>query len=165
MSAGVVQTIKKSIDTAREAGNQSRYYQVRREGNGEGYLLRPRNLRVEDLPALAQKVLGCLGLHRSGEQTSLPQFAPQLLQVFELSAGFNTLGDRLQLQFVRQQNDQLHRIAHAMVSQHSGNQGAVDLQRFNGELPQRAQRGITHSKVIQDHADADLLEVREHRRR
>jgi hypothetical protein len=72
MSAGVTQTIKKSIDTAREAGNQSRYYQERREGNGEGYLLSRRNFRVRDLPTLAQKLLGRLGLDRSGEQMSLP---------------------------------------------------------------------------------------------
>ena len=29
MSAGVMQAIKKSIDTAREAGNQRRYYRER----------------------------------------------------------------------------------------------------------------------------------------
>ncbi len=69
---------------------------------------------------------------------------------------FDSFGDYFQFQLVGQNNDQLHHVSGAAVGQHTANQGAVDLQGFDGEQAQYVQRRVSGSKIIEDGTDAEL---------
>src|SRR5882672_10415941 len=108
---------------------------------------------------LAQEFFRLPGIQGLREEVALPEFATQLVEVINLPGRFNAFCNHVQFQLLRQQDDQLHRLKDAAVQQHTADQRPVNLQCPCRKLPQSAERRNPCSKITEDHAHSETLQV------
>src|SRR3954468_17604668 len=78
--------------------------------------------------------------HRAGEEVSLRALAAELAQEVRLLRVLHAFGDHVDAQALAEQEDALDDLDLPLVADHGADEGAVDLQRVDGQLVQVAER-------------------------
>ena len=110
--------------------------------------------------AVLEVTLELVDIERPCEQESLCEVASLTLQLEDLAVVFDTLGQRLQAECLAQLDERVGERVRLARARQVGDEGAVDLQRVNGELAQVGQRAVSRPEVVDRYPDAELLELR-----
>ena len=97
-------------------------------------------------------------LSGGGDVEALRELAAEHLQVVELLALLDAVGDHLEPEVVREADDRAHDLERARVVADAGHQRARDLDRVAREAVQQPQRRRARAEVVDVRVHAELLE-------
>ena len=102
--------------------------------------------------ALAQQARDLLRRQRPGEEVALGVVAAEAAQLGELGLVLDPLGDHVEGEGARHADDRLDDRRALLLDAERVDEGAVDLQRVEGEAVEVGERGVAGAEVVEDEA-------------
>jgi hypothetical protein len=100
-----------------------------------------------------------VNVHRPGEEVSLPELTLEIPQPRTLPFGLHAFGHHVHAQVLRQLHNRPHYLGGPVTLGHPADEGAVDLQRADGEALQVAQGRIARAEIVDAQLHAERPEL------
>ena len=116
-----------------------------------------RDPRIERAP-LAEQAGDLLRCERAREEVALGVVAAEAAQLRELRLVLDPLGDRVEREGPGHADHRLDDRRALLLDAEAVDEGAVDLQRVEGEAVEVGERGVAGAEVVEDEANAELAQ-------